>query len=510
MNKIYEHGQKIERLARALPSDEVFRWLLEKGLYPEAYVLPPCFFIKAAPPYASASATYKYKRNTTWCEPLPIGFPKTTYTDRRFSIVNADIYHDIAIELASHWEQVCDILFNPDNLITSYSFPLPVMTNAVGSLNGPRSGRMIYEWIAMAENDLVVEAHKYTYIGRTDIKNFYPSVYTHSIAWAIHGKQESRKKENRENHELIGNRLDNLFRCMNDGRTNGIPVGPAISDLIAEIVLTAVGLDCSKRLHDKGLANKVLLVRFKDDYRILAKKQSDGQTALKALQAALSEFNLEMHDGKTDFARLPQGLFRPWKSKYHSAKPKPQKTYNFTRFRELYLSVIEIERDHPGTGVIDRFLSDLINKRDYSLRLQLTPNEAERAVSLLLLLSEHRSKSFPMILGILAELGKGKTKQAKAIKQIIEDLLHDRLNELKKSEDDNAYQLVWLTYFLRAYGSATGLSKVKWTNPIVKAVANGRSHAHPKFNPFRTYQPVKEAKMRISLLEHLDVFRHDE
>src|SRR5690625_3878980 len=89
----------------------------------------------------SASTTYKYKRNTTWCEPLPIGFPKTTYTDRRFSIVNADIYHDIAIELASHWEQVCDVLFNPDNLITSYSFPLPVMTNAVGSLNGPRRDR---------------------------------------------------------------------------------------------------------------------------------------------------------------------------------------------------------------------------------------------------------------------------------------------------------------------------------------------------------------------------------
>ena len=50
---------------------------------------------------------------------------------------------------------------------------------------------MIYEFLEMAENDLVAEAYNYKYILKTDIKNFYPSIYTHSIAWALHTKELS-------------------------------------------------------------------------------------------------------------------------------------------------------------------------------------------------------------------------------------------------------------------------------------------------------------------------------
>jgi hypothetical protein len=41
---------------------------------------------------------------------------------------------------------------------------------------------------------------------------------------------------------LAGNRLDKLFQNVNDGCTNGIPIGPAFSDLVAERVLAGVDL----------------------------------------------------------------------------------------------------------------------------------------------------------------------------------------------------------------------------------------------------------------------------
>ncbi len=44
-----------------------------------------------------------------------------------------------------------------------------------------RLGRMIYKWIAMAEKDLVAEAHSFNYIVRPDITNYYNSVYTQAI-----------------------------------------------------------------------------------------------------------------------------------------------------------------------------------------------------------------------------------------------------------------------------------------------------------------------------------------
>lgn len=509
MTKIDKHRRNIERLARLLPAAEVFRWLLEKGFYPEAYVLPPCFCVAEVPQYIAGSRQHK-SGGPPWREPSVIGFPKTSYTDRRFSIVDGDIYYDVAAEFADHWSFVCDALFDERNLIASYSFPLPVTTNSEGTLSGPRSGRMIYEWIEMAENDLIVEAHDYTHIGRTDIKNFYHSVYTHSIAWALHGKNTIRMPGNRVSTGFLGNRLDKLFQAMNDGRTNGIPIGPAVSDLVAEVVLTAVGVRCSDRLREQGLADEVLLVRFKDDYRILARNTIDGQSAVRALQASLAEYNLELHDGKTEFSRLPQGLFRPWKSRYHSANPDPTKVYDFNRFREVYLSVTEIERELPGTGVIDRFLSDLVEKPGYTLRFSLRAHEVERAVSLLLMLAEHRSKSFPMVLGVLGELGRGSSKETRRVREVIESILRKRLATLIEDEESNAYQLVWLVYFLRAYGDRRSrLPRAVWKNDLVQAVAAGRRR-NPRCPGFRTFQGVAKSSSRLPLLHHLDVFRHDE
>jgi glycosyltransferase A (GT-A) superfamily protein (DUF2064 family) len=73
------------------------------------------------------------------------------------------------------------------------------------------------------------------YILQADINRFYPSVYTHSIPWAIHTKAVA--KSNRGDG-YIGNRIDRLVRNGQDGQTMGIPIGPDTSLLIAEILLT--------------------------------------------------------------------------------------------------------------------------------------------------------------------------------------------------------------------------------------------------------------------------------
>jgi len=39
-----------------------------------------------------------------------------------------------------------------------------------------------------SENDVAAIAFRYKYLIKTDIKNFYPSIYTHSIPWALHDK----------------------------------------------------------------------------------------------------------------------------------------------------------------------------------------------------------------------------------------------------------------------------------------------------------------------------------
>ena len=172
---------------------------------------------------------------------------------------------------------------------------------------------MIYEFIEMAENDLVAEAHKFKYIVKTDIKNFYPSIYTHSISWALHGKKDGRK--DRSTYALLGSKLDKLFQSANDGCTNGLPIGPAVSDLVSDLILAAVDRETSKELKKKSV--EFIGVRFKDDYRFLCNSKTEAETIIKTLQAQLRQFNLNLNEGKSDIKELPEGLFRPWTSDYH-------------------------------------------------------------------------------------------------------------------------------------------------------------------------------------------------
>ena len=188
----------------------------------------------------------------------------------------------------------------------------------------------------MTDDDIASVAYRYSHLIKTDIKNFYPSIYTHSIAWALHGKTEIRSGENLYNYNLLGNRLDKLFMYTNDACTNGIAIGPVVSDIIAEIIASAVDRILTEQIKSAELDCEV--VRFKDDYRILAKSEGDGKTIIKYLQAALKFYNLELNDEKTAIAVLPDGLFREWVSMYHAVHPRRKRKYSWKDFRELYLA----------------------------------------------------------------------------------------------------------------------------------------------------------------------------
>lgn len=245
LSKPAKHSQRTEELARSLQPKEIYEWLVTVGYFPEAYVLPPCFFVEKYPSYGTRYFPIKKKYQPDISQLCELHFPKSELTDRTFSIIEPKIHNDIALEFAENWNTFLDILFNPNNHVYSYSFPIPIDPSNRGHLGKLRSGRMIYEYLEMAENDLVEEAYRYKYIIQTDIKNFYPSVYTHSIAWAFETKANIRSSNNRFDNKLLGNRLDKLFQNANDGCTNGLPIGPVVSDLICEVILSAIDLEIS-------------------------------------------------------------------------------------------------------------------------------------------------------------------------------------------------------------------------------------------------------------------------
>lgn len=506
LSPLQRHRDTTYALARALKPSDVYRWLLEFGYFPEAYVLPPCFRVAKMPAkqkrYYDSSKSFKGLKET---ECVRVHFPKTELTDRTFGIIEPKIHNDIAYHITRNWKAMVDAMIPADSNVSSYSFPVPVNRKKPGRMGELRSGRMIYEFISMTDDALATVAYRFTHIVKADIKNFYPSVYTHSLAWAIHGKRSIRhgkKGKNRRDLKLVGNRLDKLFQMANDGCTNGLPIGPAVSDIASEIVASAVDSVLTAELKKCDIAYEA--VRFKDDYRILVSSEANARKVVKILQAALKEYNLELSDEKTTVLALPDGLFRPWVSRYHLVHPRKKPRFTWKQFRELYLAVIEIDRRHPNTGVIDRFLADITTAKG-KLKITVGNFNLEKVVSMLLMLGTLRVKAFPKIVAILEQVIR--SDAGNGLTEPLVSHLEAYLHKLADDEARNKYLISWIGYFL---GSNDLLKLMKkkpgFKDKIANSSMTGRGKLFSDAPDFKLLEGVKASGKRVSLFEHLRVF----
>lgn len=133
------------------------------------------------------------------------------------------------------------------------------------------------------------------YVLRTDINAYFPSVYTHSIPWALCGKEHA--KFNRDK-SLWFNQIDKCAQNMTDGETHGILVGPHASHLLSEIILTVV----DKQLSEMDFE----FVRRVDDYTCYIETYEKAVHFLVTLRKKLGEFGLLINDKKTEITALPE------------------------------------------------------------------------------------------------------------------------------------------------------------------------------------------------------------
>lgn len=561
MNLPEEHRSKTYEKVKKVSKGTIANWLLLQGYYPEQYVLPPCFLVSGFELKEVRYSKHKNLKFNSRKDLAKISFPKTDLTDREFAILHPEYFHDLVWELMDNWDKVTAHLFNPNNKIYSYSFPLPINEQAQGK-KPLRSGRMIYEFLEMAENDLVVEAHRFSYIIRLDITNFYPSIYTHTIGWAWEGRDGGNQgrvvsADNPGGDERLGDRLDKLFQYSNDGRTVGLPVGSVLSDLVAEIILSERDLVISNALSGiSNLRDEYLATRFKDDYRILCKSERDAKEILNIITAKLREFNLLVNEKKTQILKLPDGLFRPHAIEYEPYSFRHPKNLrdgkvHFKSFENVLLKTLRIHRDYPGTSIIEKFLSELILPKrikgeDEKLVVNLVENRMiidfgnsdntsynkriKKAISLLFMLKNESSKSLGKVLAIIEHLMCFSGKDW--IKEYISEQISNEMSQaiLKKS----CFELLWLLYFNCRHDLGIDLKstykalrdKSLWNetlgtcdllkNPFIITLRGKKFGKGNIDNPFED-KTLGDIKLFVStdelkdtyLIEYLDIFDRD-
>jgi hypothetical protein len=444
MTLVEKHFKKTAKLVKAIDKNEIGHWLLNEGYYPEQYILPPSFSVSDF--RLKNNAKIKNLADPPRRDLKTISYPKSLFTTRVFGIQHPDNYHDLVWYILDDWTEIVKHLFHTDQKIFSYSFPIPVDAKAAGKLGSLRSGRMIYEWIEMAEKDIVAEAHKYNLIIRTDVTNFYNSVYTHSIGWALHGRETAFKDKHLM---LTGNKLDRIIQYANDGRTNGIPVGSALSDIIAEIVLARIDREVSKKLKEVDFIGS----RFKDDYRILCKTESEAKLIIKILSDELINFNLLINEHKTKVLSLPDGLYRQHDREYHVYSLRESKKIPFKTFELTLLRALDIHKAYPGTSILEKFFSELYD-HDYELKVEFSKDgnskwkQILKTLSLLMLLKRESEKVLCHVLAVCESIfDKHFSVSLKEQMKVMIEL------EIKKaSAKKSSFELVWLVFFSRYIG----------------------------------------------------------
>jgi len=141
---------------------------------------------------------------------------------------------------------------------------------------------------------------------KADIASFYPSIYTHSIPWAIHGKEVARSKRARN---WYGNQLDTWMRETQDRQTGGIPIGPDTSFLIAEVIASRMDV-----MLEKLMRQKLRGVRYIDDYHLYFRTRAEVERALSALHVVTQSFELQINGPKTEIIEIPEPIEPEWKT----------------------------------------------------------------------------------------------------------------------------------------------------------------------------------------------------
>ena len=215
-------------------------------------------------------------------------------------------------------------------------------------------GNTILGWWKNSEQALIKYSLDFDYCLQTDVTDCYPSIYTHSISWALHGINVA--KSNRS-LDLLGNKIDKSIQSMQNMQTNGIPQGSVLMDFIAEMILGYSDKLLSEELSKEGI-NNYQIVRYRDDYKIFSDSKEDVEKILKTLSIILYDLNLKLNSAKTylyDDIILdgikPDKLY--WTTKYESFVD-----YFPTKKDLLDISNKDIPREE------DDIFDDLLNKKE--------------------------------------------------------------------------------------------------------------------------------------------------
>ena len=287
-------------------ADFVFKALLGHVMFADK--LPPCFTSESFLTYIKNKKIPDKIKNHAYIE-----YRASTNTNvpRQLSIPHPKPYWHLCSCIKEHWEKINQHIGKPEK---NFNFC---------HVRRMKDKKHIFEmsyngtdkWTQ--EETILDYGLGCQYIVSADISTCFPSIYAHSIPWAIKGKEWAKKHRTHSWHKnnknksavdkkrLWPNDLDVISRSIKDGETNGLLIGPHSSNIISEIILTQI--DCV--LQFNGFKN---VIRHIDDYEFFAKDEKEAKDFLRILDIELKKHELSLNAKKTKITSFQEFSSSHW------------------------------------------------------------------------------------------------------------------------------------------------------------------------------------------------------
>ena len=352
---------------------------------------------------------------------------------RPFQLIHPAIYVSLVQKITepSQWKVIQERFKEFQNIANFKCLSIPIEA----SPSRKDKAAQILNWWQGIEQGSIEYALDYNFAFHADITDCYSAIYTHSIAWAVHGKPATKPIVARKDKKLIGNLIDWHIQDMRNGQTNGIPQGSTLMDFISELVLGYADLELGDRLNSAGIT-EFRILRYRDDYRIFVQSPQVGEVILKYLTEVLIDLGLKLNASKTTGAQLV--VSNAVKSDKRAWLRGRQGDANLQK----HLLIIHAHgHDFPNAGSLTVALTH------FHERL----NATKRIVNPLVLISiatdiaYHSPKAFPVCSAIISKLLSVLSTQEARVDAI--QKIHAKLSQLPNT----GHMEVWLQRISHSY-----------------------------------------------------------
>jgi len=310
---------------KEITPERLYHGLLAHGLFTEK--LPPIF---TSVNFFDYCQNRKQNFHDKWSNYIYYESIRDTNIPRQLGIPNPMAYQQLCKCLSDNWYEICDHFERYTSCQTHKVSRIHIRKLT----NNPALFEMNYNnWKidGSPEPDLIMGKR---YLVKVDIANFFPSIYTHSLPWALIGKSQAKIDRNKD---AWYNKIDHYAQYLKNGETHGLIIGPHASNLLSEIILAVVDYN----LHVKKWFN---FIHHVDDYTCYVETYEKGQEFIIDLSEELHAFDLRLNEKKTSIEELPLASIEQWVRQINAIKTKSNdETMKFPDVRAYLDNVIEIK-----------------------------------------------------------------------------------------------------------------------------------------------------------------------